>query len=114
MIVYNITFKVRWSILDKWVTWQKEEHIPAHLKTGLFDEYKFFRLLEQDEDEGPTFVIQYSTGSEERYRQFMITSAPGLQQQAWNKWGDNFIAFRTVMSEETNLRKDNLSPPTIS
>jgi len=97
MIVYNITFKVRWSILEKWIIWQREEHIPAHLETGLFDEYKFFRLLEQDEDEGPTFVIQYITSDEDRYQQFIIAFAAGLQQEAWSKWGDNFIAFRTLM-----------------
>ena len=101
MIVYNVTFKVRWSILEEWLAWQKAEHIAAHLATGLFDDHRFFRLLEQDEEEGPTYIIQYFTTALERYREFMIEFAPGLQREAWDKWGDGFIAFRTLMALET-------------
>jgi hypothetical protein len=97
MIVYNITCKVRWEIMEGWLSWQMEEQIPATLKTGLFDSYQFFRLLDQEEEEGPTFVIQFFTGDLERYEQFLIEFAPAMQQAGWDKWGDNFIAFRTLM-----------------
>jgi hypothetical protein len=97
MIVYNVTYKVRWSILDKWLAWQKDKHIAAHMATGLFDEYRIFRLLEQDEEEGPTYIVQYFTTSLDRYRQFTIEFVPGLQRVSWDKWGDGFIAFRTLM-----------------
>jgi hypothetical protein len=99
IIVYNVTFKVLWKIADAWLEWQKNEHIPAHLATGSFDDYKIYRLLDQDEEEGPTFIIQYFTDSEERYQDFLIASAPALQQQAWGKWGEGFIAFRTLMRQ---------------
>jgi len=97
-IVYNVTIKVRWDILEDWLAWQLEEQIPAVLSTKLFDSHRLYRLLEQEEEEGPTFVIQYFTSSEERYRQFMIEFAPALQQEGWDKWGNGFIAFRTLMS----------------
>lgn len=67
------------------------------MATGLFDGHRIYRLLEQDEDEGPTFVMQYHTSSAERYRQFVIEYAPALQQAGWDRWGDGFIAFRTLM-----------------
>ena len=97
MIVYNISCKVRWDILEEWLTWQLGEQIPAMLATRLFDDYQLYRLLEQDEEEGPTFVIQLFTSSTERYDQFMTQFAPALQQAAWDKWGNGFIAFRTLM-----------------
>jgi hypothetical protein len=97
MIVYNITCKVRWDILEAWLAWQLEEQIPAALATGLLDDYRLYRLLEQDEEEGPTFVIQYFTTTEERYRQFSSEFAPVMQQAGRDKWGDGFIAFRTLM-----------------
>jgi hypothetical protein len=99
MIVYNVTYKVRWSILDKWLAWLQEEHVTAHMATGLLDSHRFFRLLEQDEEEGPTYVVQYFTTSLERYRQFMIEFAPGLQRVSYDRWGDGFIAFRTILEE---------------
>ena len=98
MIVYNITVKVRWEIREEWITWEKEEQIPAMLATKLFDDYKFFQLLEQDEEEGPTFVIQYFTPSLEQYEQYLIEYAPSFQQLARKKWGDKYIAFRTLMA----------------
>ena len=97
MIVYNITCKVRWNILEAWLAWQIEEQIPAMMATGLFDDHRIYRLLEQEEDEGPTFVMQYHTSSPERYRQFVIEYHPALQEAGWDKWGDGFIAFRTLM-----------------
>lgn len=97
-IVYNITIRVRWDILEDWLAWQLEEQIPAVLLTKLFDRHRFYRLLEQEEEEGPTFVVQYFTSSLERYRQFMIEFAPAIQQEGWEKWGNGFIAFRTLMS----------------
>jgi len=98
MIVYNITTKVRWDILESWLEWQLEEQIPAVLSTQLFDNYRFYRLLEQDEEEGPSFVLQYLTSSRERYQDFMTRFAPRLQQTAREKWGDKYISFQTLMS----------------
>jgi hypothetical protein len=97
MIVYNTTCKVRWDILEGWLEWQLQEQIPAMLATGLLDDYRLYRLLEQDEEEGPTFVIQFLTSSRERYDRFIAGSEAALKEAGWNKWGNGFIAFRTLM-----------------
>jgi uncharacterized protein DUF4286 len=97
MIVYNITCKVHWEILDGWLSWQLNEQVPATLATGLFDDYRLYRLLEQDEDEGPTFVIQFLTSSLERFQRFTSDFEPGLKQTGWDKWGNGSIVFRTLM-----------------
>ena len=97
MIAFNFTIKVSQRIQQEWLVWVQEEHIPAILSTRLFDDYKLYRLLEHDETEGPTFIIQFFTSSIERYRQYIIEFAPKLQQASWDKWGNNFIAFRTIM-----------------
>lgn len=97
MIVYNITCKVRWEILEGWLGWQLQDHIPATLATGLFDDYRMYRLVDQEEDEGPTFVIQFLTSSQERYRHFCDEFEAPLKQAGWERWGNGYIAFRTVM-----------------
>ena len=104
MIVYNLTIKVTWDILNEWLAWQKTEQIPAVLATGLFDHHAFYRLLEQEEEEGPTFVLQYFTSSLERYEQYLIESAPRQRQAALDKWGGQFIAFRTIMETVETYR----------
>jgi uncharacterized protein DUF4286 len=97
MIVYNITVKIDWAISDEWLLWQQQEHIPEILATHLFDAHKIFRLLDQDDSEGPTFTIQYFTSSIEKYQQYINEFAPALRQKAFSKWGDRFISFHTLM-----------------
>lgn len=97
MIVYNITTKVTWTIAEDWLNWQKEKHIPDMLDTGLIADYKIFRLLEQEEDEGPTFTMQFVFTSWENYDTYIRVFAPVLRAQSLSRWNDQFIAFKTVM-----------------
>lgn len=97
MIVYNVTIKVTWAIQEAWQQWMQQVHIPEILATKQFDSARIFRLLDQDESEGPTFIAQYTTTTLERYEQYAAEFAPALQATGRNKWGDQFIAFRTVM-----------------
>jgi hypothetical protein len=89
--------KVDPSIEHEWVKWQKEEHIPAIMATGKFIEYRFYRLLGQDEADGLTYVVQYSTPSMDLYNNYIEQFAPALRQKAMIKWGSGFVAFRTIM-----------------
>jgi hypothetical protein len=97
MIVYNITIKVDPKIEKEWVKWQKKDHIPAVMATGLFNDHKFFKLLEQDETEGITYIIQYFTSSIGNYKKYIRELAPSLSEKAFSKWNDQFISFQTVM-----------------
>jgi predicted ATP-dependent endonuclease of OLD family len=97
MIVYNITIKITPEIEKDWVAWQKSEHIPDVMASEQFTEYKFYRLLEQENDDGITYVVQYFTSSIENYNCYIDETAPLLRQKAIEKWGNKFIAFRTLM-----------------
>jgi hypothetical protein len=97
MIVYNITIKIIPDIEDAWIQWQRQEHIPDIMASGLFTEYKMFRLLEQDDTEGSTYVLQFFAPSIAHYQRYQKEHAGGLQQQSFEKWGNQYIAFRTIM-----------------
>ncbi|HET6993500.1 MAG TPA: DUF4286 family protein [Chitinophagaceae bacterium] len=96
MIVYNISMKVDLSIEKEWVAWQKNEHIPDIMATGQFTDYKFYRLLEEEND-AATYVIQYFAPDIQHYNKYMDSFAVGLRKKAFDKWGNKFIAFRSVM-----------------
>jgi hypothetical protein len=96
-IVYNTTIKVDPGIETEWMHWQKNEHIPEIMATGLFSGYKFFRLLDQDETEGITYVIQYFSPSIDHYKKYIEQFAALLDEKASAKWSDLFISFHTVM-----------------
>lgn len=97
MVIYNVTVKVTNAVKDRWLEWMKTEHIPGIMDTGLFHDYRMCRLLEQDDSEGPTYTIQYSTDILENYETYMQEYAPQLRQQSYSAFGDQFVAFQTVM-----------------
>lgn len=97
MIIYNVTIKVEASIADKWLKWMKEEHTPDMMNTGLFSDYRLCRLMEQDETDGVTFVVQYHSDSIENYQSYLNEHAARMRQKSIEKFGNKFAAFRTVM-----------------
>ena len=97
MFVYNVTIKVQDSIKNEWLTWLKEEHIPEVIDTGCFKQATILQLLETDDAEGPTYAIQYPAESKAMYNQYIEKFAGIMRQKSFDKWGDKFIAFRSVM-----------------
>lgn len=97
MIIYNVTLKVDSSIADEWVTWMKQEHMPELQHTGLFTGYRLCRLLEQDEAEGITFSAQYTLDSLDDYNTYISKHAQSMRDKAFSRFGNKFIAFRSVM-----------------
>lgn len=97
MIIYNVTIKVDATIADQWLKWLQEEHIPDVLQTGCFSGYKVVRLLEVDDTEGPTYAIQYNAESKADYNRYIQLHAVALRDKSYQKWGNRFLAFRSVM-----------------
>ncbi len=99
MIIYNITAKVDWSIADEWVQWMKTVHIPDVVKTGCFTNFRFVKLLEVDDTEGPTFAVQYYAENRSEYDRYISDYANTFRKQIVDKCGDKYIAFRSVMED---------------
>jgi hypothetical protein len=97
MIIYNVTIKVDAGIADDWLKWLLEVHIPDVMQTGCFSNNKVVRLLEVDDTEGPTYAVQYSAESKADYNRYIQMYASDLRDKSHQKWGDRFIAFRSVM-----------------
>ena len=97
MFVYNITIKVDNLIADDWLQWQKEINIQEVLDSGFFYDHGIFRLLDQDDTEGKTFVIQYFAHSRKDYERFVQYHAATLFEKAKEKWGHHFITFQTLL-----------------
>jgi hypothetical protein len=97
MIVYNVTTKVMDAIYMDWLQWIQEEHIPDIVGTGCFTHAVVLQLLEMDDSEGPTYTVQYFAASKSLYNNYIATHAEKMRQKAFDKWGNQFIAFRSLM-----------------
>lgn len=101
MIIYNVTVKVEKDLAGEWVQWMKKEHIPELMKTGLFIDYKLCRILEQDEADGVTYTTQYFCDSMEHYDTYIKEHSQKMRDKGFARFGNRFIAFRTVMEVES-------------
>ena len=97
MFLYNVTIKVKAEIQTAWLQWLKDEHIPDVMGTACFTSSKVLRLLEVDDTEGPTFAVQYVAESKALYNRYINLFAAEMRAKSYEKWGDGFIAFRSVM-----------------
>ena len=97
MVIYNVTTKVDWSIAKDWLEWMQDIHVPEVIGTGCFTKHQLVRLLEIDEEEGPTYAAQYFAFSMVEYDYYQQHFASSLRKTAADKWGDKCIAFRSLM-----------------
>lgn len=97
MFIYNVTTKVAGHIADEWLQWLQEEHIPEITATGCFTGATILRLLEVDDSEGPTYAIQLAANNKELYEDYLENYADQLRQKSFDKWGNQFISFRSFM-----------------
>ena len=97
MLIYNVTVKVDWSIHDEWVHWMLHEHLKEMENTGCFTNAKLLRLLEIDEEDGPTYAAQYFTENKANYDRYIKDHAAVIRKKYTEKWGDSVIAFRSLM-----------------
>ena len=100
MIIYNVTINVEDDAHQEWLVWMKETHVPEVMRTGLFLDHNFSKLLtRQDDETGATYVIQYLCESMEQYEKYQADFAPELQAETQKKFGGKFVAFRTLMEK---------------
>ncbi|MEO0000129.1 MAG: hypothetical protein RL766_175 [Bacteroidota bacterium] len=98
MIIYNITYAVPHPIRESWLEWIYTEHIPEILATGCFQRHSLLQLLEVDESEFRTYALQLHATTESDYRTYLQQFASPLRKRASDKWGEQVIGFRTLMS----------------
>ncbi len=83
---------------EEWLAWMKEEHIPEVMQSGCFTECKILKLLTEAEDnDGVNYAIQYTAPNMGSYHQYREEFAPGLQAKTKAKYGDDVLAYRSLL-----------------
>ncbi len=99
MFIYNVTIKINVSIEEKWLHWMQNEHLAEVVATGMFHDYSFLELIEPSEEGYKTYIAQYLTTDETLYHRYIEEFAPLLRQKGLDRFGSQFIAFRTILKK---------------
>ncbi len=98
-IIYSVTVKIETSVHDEWLGWMQQQHIPDVLKTGCFTGCRMLRLLNEQEDDGITYSIQYTCNRLADYETYRDRFSKQLQQQHLDRYEGRFVAFRTLLEQ---------------
>lgn len=96
MIIYNITIKVEPSVSEEWFDWLRTS-IARMMGSGFFLDYRICRLLQQDDQEGITYVLQFSLDHLETYSRYREEFAPVLEAEFAGCYAGKYVCFRTLM-----------------
>ena len=95
--IYNVTVAVDSSVEAKWKEWMLNTHIPEVMETGMFKSYLFTEVFPEQEQEHPSFSIQYRASDLESIKLYMQMYAPELRDKSLKAWGNHALAFRTLL-----------------
>lgn len=73
------------------------KHIPDVMQTGFFVEKRMTKVIDGHEEGAINYNIQYMCESVEKLNEYNEKCAPKLQKDHGDKFGDKFIAFRTLL-----------------
>lgn len=99
MLLYNVTVGVDKDIEVEWLQWMKEKHIPAVLKTGMFVNYKIYKVLHDQDDGTISFSVQYFAKTIDHVQQYLEVYAPMLIEEHKRRFANKHVAFRTLLEE---------------
>ena len=97
MILYNVTVNIDVEKEEEYVAWMKEEHIPEVMSTGLFEENRFFKLLQENSDEGVNYSSQYFAENMEKIQAYQQFHSAELRQKLKDKFGKHCVSFRSLL-----------------
>ena len=95
--IYNVTVVVNPVVEERWLKWMREEHIPNVMETGLFSSFLFTQVFPEQEQDHPSYSIQYRAADLESIKLYMQMYADELRAKSAKTWGEHALAFRTVL-----------------
>ena len=99
MILFNVTYGIDKEIELEWVVWMKEIHIPKILGTGLFEGYRFYKVLTHEEESSSSYCIQYFTPTINHFNKYLEEFATPLLEEHRQRFLDRHVAFNTLLEE---------------
>ena len=99
MILYNETVGIDLNIEREWLAWMKATYIPKVMETGMFVEFKIYKVLISEDEGTASYSVQYFAKSMDEVERYLDVFAPVLIEELREKFKDHHAAFRTLLEE---------------
>jgi len=99
MLLYNVTYGVDKEIEKEWIAWMKSYYLPAMLNTGLFIDYKMYKILSHEDEGSVSYSIQCFSNKIEDVLLYLNEFAPKLVEEHRIRYKDQHVAFNTLLDE---------------
>jgi len=99
MLLYNVTFGIDKQIEEEWISWMKENYIPALMQTGLFTDYKMYKVLTHDDESSVSYSVQCFSNTIDQVLKYLNDFAPALVEVHRLRFKDKHVAFNTLLQE---------------
>lgn len=99
MLLYNVTVGIDKSVEHEWISWMKSEYIPEVMNTGLFVNFKMYKVLHDQDDGNISYSVQYFADSLDQVMLYFEKFAPSLSEKLLARFRDKHVAFMTLLEE---------------
>lgn len=96
MILYNVTINIENDSRHEWLAWTKTKHIPEMMATGCFIDYKILHMLNEEDNGGATYAIQFFLRSLDDLKDYENTYG-AIEAEHQQRYKDRHVIFRTIL-----------------
>ena len=99
MFLYNVTVGIDKDKEREWLDYMMNKHIRDVMNTGLFVQFKLYKVLHDQEGDTISYSVQYFAKNIEDVQQYLEVFAPVLIEEHRKKFVNRHVAFRTLLEE---------------
>ena len=98
MIIYSITTAMEASIENEWVRFMKEKQIPLIMKTGLFVDFRFLRII-PSQGVDLSYNLQLRCESYAELNEFRSKNEPVMEDILSQNFKGKYATFQSVLEQ---------------
>lgn len=97
MILYNLTVRVDHDIEQEWLEYVRKKYVLSVMATELFFDFKIYRLLNEPDNEGITYALQFFAHSMNDVEKYLNNYAHAISEDHRLRFRNKHVAFNTLL-----------------
>ncbi|MDO9153732.1 MAG: DUF4286 family protein [Paludibacter sp.] len=97
MLIFNTTYKVQKTLIDTWLNWIFQQHIPFMLGSGNFSTSQVAKVIGSEDEEGTSYSVQFHIVDMDALMHWHKNNASIFQKNCAAEFGNQVSFFTTVL-----------------